>query len=318
MYEVWDGTLSVDTVRAAVEHPGAGGVTVFIGAVREVNEGRAVTKLAYEAYGTMAVREMQRIGDEITRDLPGTRVAAVHRVGELSVGEIAVVCAASATHRDEAFRACRALIDGIKARVPVWKREWGPDGPYWVGWQDARCGHPGHVGDHPGHGGASMHEGTRVPRVVTVTVSDTRTEETDTGGRTLREELSRAGCVLVRHCIVPDEPDRVQAEVTEALDTGEADVVVTTGGTGISPRDRTYEAVTALLDKTLEGFGEAFRRMSWEQVGPRAMLSRAVAGTRGHGVVIALPGSPDAVRLGARELIAPVLGHMVALAQRKA
>ena len=159
----------------------------------------------------------------------------------------------------------------------------------------------------------TRHEGDTVPRVVTVTVSDTRTEADDTGGRILRESLAAHGCILVRHVIVPDEPARVQAEITRALDSDEADAVVTTGGTGIGPRDRTYEAVTALLDKTLDGFGEAFRRLSWDDVGPRSVLSRAVAGTYRRGVVIALPGSPGAVRLGVDKLIAPVLGHMVAL-----
>jgi molybdopterin synthase catalytic subunit len=92
----------------------------------------------------MAEAEMGRIGREIEREIEGSRVAVVHRVGSLVVGELAVVCAASAPHRAEAFAACRALIDRIKARVPIWKREHGPDGAAWVGWVDARCGdeHP--------------------------------------------------------------------------------------------------------------------------------------------------------------------------------
>lgn len=136
--------LSVDRALAAVTHVGAGGVALFVGAVRDENDGRAVTRLDYEAYETMALAEMRRIAEEITAALPMTRLAVLHRVGELTVGDLAVVCAASAPHRDEAFRACRMLIDEVKARVPVWKREWGPDGPYWVGWQDARCTHSHH------------------------------------------------------------------------------------------------------------------------------------------------------------------------------
>jgi molybdopterin synthase catalytic subunit len=137
--------LSLDEVVVAVSHAGAGGIATFVGVVRDVNEGRAVTLLEYEAYGTMAEAELGRILDEIAAELPGVRVAATHRIGALRVGDAAVVCAASAPHRGEAFRACRELIDRIKARLPIWKREHGPEGPYWVGWEDARCGHEEHA-----------------------------------------------------------------------------------------------------------------------------------------------------------------------------
>lgn len=154
MFELSSEALSVERVIAAVSHPTAGGIDVFVGVVRDHNEGRAVTRLDYEAYATMAVAEMQRIGDEIAAAMPGVRLAALHRVGTLGVGDAAVVCAASAVHRGEAFRACKALIDEIKARVPIWKREYGPDGPYWVGWVDARChDHDEGHGHGHGHGG---------------------------------------------------------------------------------------------------------------------------------------------------------------------
>jgi len=141
--------LGVDEVVAAVEHAGAGAIDVFVGIVRDTSEGRPVTRLDYEAYATMAEAEMVRIGEDIEREIAGARVAVSHRVGSLAVGEAAVVCAASAPHRAEAFLACRALIDRIKASVPIWKREHGPDGSAWVGWVDARCGE-GH--DHDAHG----------------------------------------------------------------------------------------------------------------------------------------------------------------------
>jgi molybdopterin synthase catalytic subunit len=145
--------LSVDEAVAHVRHAGAGAVCVFLGMVRDHNEGRPVVRLEYEAYASMAVAEMERIAAEIARELPGARLAVVHRTGSLGVGDIAVVCAASAPHRGEAYTACRALIDRVKARVPIWKREHGPDGAYWVGWQDARCDDAGHEGhEHHGHG----------------------------------------------------------------------------------------------------------------------------------------------------------------------
>jgi molybdopterin synthase catalytic subunit len=138
--------LSLDVLVALVSHAGAGAVATFVGAVRDENEGHPVTLLEYEAYDSMARAEMSRIVAEIEAELPGVRAAVHHRLGSLGVGDIAVVCAASAPHRGEAFRACRLLIDRVKARVPIWKREHGPDGPYWVGWQDARCS-----GEEHGH-----------------------------------------------------------------------------------------------------------------------------------------------------------------------
>lgn len=140
--------LSIDRATAAVARPGAGAIAHFIGTVRDENDGLPVTLLEYHAYAAMAVAEMERIVAEIQAEMPETRVAVGHRTGALGVGDVAVVVAASAPHRGEAFRACREAIDRVKARVPIWKREHGPDGPYWVGFRDARCspeeehGHP--------------------------------------------------------------------------------------------------------------------------------------------------------------------------------
>jgi molybdopterin synthase catalytic subunit len=136
-----DTPLSVDEVIAKVSRDSAGGIDVFVGVVRDHNEGRPVVRLEYQAYRSMALAEMERIAREIEERIPGVTVAASHRTGSLAVGDLAVVCAASAPHRGEAFAACRALIDEIKHRVPIWKREHGPDGAYWVGWVDARCTH---------------------------------------------------------------------------------------------------------------------------------------------------------------------------------
>ncbi len=151
-------TLSMDEVTQIVARPEAGAIATFLGVVRCTNEGRAVTLLEYEAYGTMAEAELGRILEEIEREMPEVRVAATHRIGSLSVGDAAVVCAASAPHRGEAFKACRELIDRLKARLPIWKREHGPDGPYWVGWEDARCS-PDHGEHEHRHGHEHHHHG---------------------------------------------------------------------------------------------------------------------------------------------------------------
>jgi molybdopterin synthase catalytic subunit len=147
LVDLRDAPVSIDEAIAAVAHPSAGGIAVFAGVVRDTNEGRAVARLEYKAYESMAKTELARIAREVSDRWPGVRVAALHRTGSLSVGETAVVCAASAVHRGDAFEACRALIEAIKARVPIWKREHGPDGAVWVGWVDARCAEHGHVHD---------------------------------------------------------------------------------------------------------------------------------------------------------------------------
>lgn len=155
LFDVRDAPLSLDEALSAVHAPSLGGVDIFLGVVRDHNDGRAVTLLEYEAYQSMAKRQMARIAADIRAEVPGVRLAALHRVGKLTVGEVAVICVAAAVHRSEAFAACRLLIDRIKADVPIWKREHGPDGPYWVGWQDARCGGHGHQRHEHVHGGSN-------------------------------------------------------------------------------------------------------------------------------------------------------------------
>jgi molybdenum cofactor biosynthesis protein B len=149
------------------------------------------------------------------------------------------------------------------------------------------------------------------PRIVTVTVSDTRTSADDHSGRALAEEL--AAFTLLRHVIVKDEPDQIVALVRDIAAQDQADAIVFSGGTGISKRDCTIEALQTIFEKELDGFGEQFRRLSWDQVGARAMLSRATAGTVGMCIVFALPGSEKAARLGARELVAPIVAHITDL-----
>jgi molybdopterin synthase catalytic subunit len=125
--------LSLDRCIAAVRGPGMGGIVTFTGMVRRHSRGVAVDHLEYEAYGSMAVREMTRLCEEIEGEIAGTRLAVEHRVGRLEIGDVAVVIAAAAPHRAEAFTACRAMIDRLKERVPIWKKEVGEDGAVWVG-----------------------------------------------------------------------------------------------------------------------------------------------------------------------------------------
>ena len=149
-----------------------------------------------------------------------------------------------------------------------------------------------------------------------LTVSDTRTEDTDTGGRAVADLLAAAGHTVIGRCIVQDEAALVRTAVEQQLATTDVDAIITTGGTGITSRDSTYEAVTALFEKRLDGFGELFRMLSYEQVGAAAMMSRATAGLVRGRILIALPGSEAAVRLAMEKLVLPELGHMVQQARK--
>jgi molybdenum cofactor biosynthesis protein B len=142
-----------------------------------------------------------------------------------------------------------------------------------------------------------------------VTVSDTRTVETDTSGACIRTLLEAAGHRVTAYSIVPDDPSMVRDRIVELIAEG-TEAVIVNGGTGLAPRDTTYEAVVALLAKRLDGFGELFRALSFAEIGPPAMLSRAVAGVSGRTVVVALPGSTKAVELAMQKLLVPVLSHM--------
>jgi molybdopterin synthase catalytic subunit len=154
-----ESPIDVASVQAMVAHAGAGGIALFCGAVRDEADGHAVVLLEYEAYRPMALTELQRCVDDVEARFVGqVRLAVTHRIGPLKVGDLAVVCAASSKHRGEAFDACRALIDEVKARVPIWKREHGPEGAWWVGWRDARCDAEGHThGEHEAHDAHAGH-----------------------------------------------------------------------------------------------------------------------------------------------------------------
>lgn len=146
-------------------------------------------------------------------------------------------------------------------------------------------------------------------RCLVLTISDTRTVESDASGRAIAELLEGAGHIVAGRQIVRDE----QAEVSTAIDAhaGTVDLIVTTGGTGITSRDSTYEAIEALLEKRLDGFGELFRMLSYEEIGSAAMLTRATAGIMRGTAIFMLPGSEHAARLGMTQLILPEIGHVV-------
>ncbi|MGI8867112.1 MAG: MogA/MoaB family molybdenum cofactor biosynthesis protein [Rubrobacteraceae bacterium] len=148
-------------------------------------------------------------------------------------------------------------------------------------------------------------------RAAVLTISDTRTREDDTGGDTIQELLEAAGHKIVRREIVRDDAPRIRTVLIDLLAESDVDAVVTSGGTGISGRDTTYEVVDRMIEKKLDGFGEIFRMLSYEEIGAAAIMSRAVAGAVGSKFIASLPGSRNAVRLAMEKLLVPEMAHVV-------
>ena len=144
-----------------------------------------------------------------------------------------------------------------------------------------------------------------------LTISDTRTEADDKSGKIIQDLVEDAGHSVGRYAVVPDDPEQIRNLLIEIAEEGTCHVALTSGGTGIAARDTTYEAVTGLLEKRLDGFGEVFRFLSWEDIGSGAMLSRAVAGVYKDLMIFCMPGSSGAVKLAMEKLIVPELSHLV-------
>mgnify|MGYP001489592830 CR=1 FL=1 len=158
------------------------------------------------------------------------------------------------------------------------------------------------------------HAAARRPAACAViTASDTRTPETDTSGQRIRALLEQGGHTVVAYGILPDDPSRIGQRLDELLGDPAVDAVIVNGGTGLAPRDTTYEAVAARLEKRIDGFGELFRSLSFAEIGAAAMLSRAVAGVARGRIIVSVPGSTAAVELAMTRLLVPELSHMVGL-----
>src|SRR5262249_8934539 len=167
----------------------------------------------------------------------------------------------------------------------------------------------------------SVHEhkerGKRSIRFFVVTVSDTRDESSDTSGQTIRDLLQRNQHEIIGYRIVKDEPKEIENLLTEALGKDNVDAVIVNGGTGIAPRDGTYEVVSRFLEKKLDGFGEIFRYLSYLEIGSAAIISRAAAGSARGEVLDSLPGFQAAVKLAMKKLVVSEIRHMVSQVQGK-
>ncbi len=147
-------------------------------------------------------------------------------------------------------------------------------------------------------------------KVAVITVSDTRTRENDTGGDLIESRIAAAGHQVVFRTIVKDEPDQIATLLDKITSETEARLLLFTGGTGIAPRDTTYDVISRKLEKHMPGFGELFRMLSFNEVGAAAMLSRATAGTYRGRVIMSMPGSPNAVQVAMDKLIIPEIEHL--------
>ncbi|HZL91472.1 MAG TPA: molybdenum cofactor biosynthesis protein B [Pirellulaceae bacterium] len=159
-------------------------------------------------------------------------------------------------------------------------------------------------------------QGPQSLRCAVITVSDTRTLENDTGGQSVIDHLKDAGHQVVCREIIPDDPARMRPLLDELCGRAELDVILLTGGTGVASRDQTFETISGILDKPMPGYGEIFRMLSFQEIGPAACLSRAVGGIARGKVVLTMPGSPAGVRLAMEKIIVPELRHFVREARR--
>jgi molybdenum cofactor biosynthesis protein B len=161
--------------------------------------------------------------------------------------------------------------------------------------------------------GAAQHRelaGSGAVGLAVVTVSDSRTPETDTNRHYIERRMGELGHIVAAYLLIKDEPDQVAAALDELAALPDVRIILFNGGTGISPRDTTYDVVSRMLEKTLPGFGELFRMLSYQQVGAAAMLSRATAGVYRKTLVFSMPGSPNAVQVALEQLIIPELNHL--------
>jgi molybdenum cofactor biosynthesis protein B len=169
----------------------------------------------------------------------------------------------------------------------------------------------------PQHNAVHEHKANakRIVRCFVVTVSDTRDEATDTSGQAIKKYLTDDGHEVTGYRIVKDEPAQIETVLQEALGSATIEAVIVNGGTGIAPRDGTYEVVSRFMEKRLDGFGEIFRYLSYQDIGSAAIMSRAAAGTAHGKILISLPGSRGAVTLAMEKLILPEIRHMVSQLQ---
>lgn len=276
----------------------AGAVVSFLGIARpRTSNGEAVERLVLDHHSRLTPRSLDEIAAAALERFDLSAIRIVHRRGEVAAGEPIVFVAAASAHRRAAFDAADYMMDRLKTDAVFWKREDGPGGSRWIEPSEedyrARERWDGKI-----VAGIDESRAFHPLRIAVLTVSDSRTEATDTSGALLADRLGAAGHALAARAIVGDEVDSIRARVQAWVDGGEADVILTTGGTGFAPRDVTPEALRPLFRREVDGFAAVFHRTSLGTVGLATLQSRACAGQIGDVFVFCLPGSTGACRDG--------------------
>jgi molybdenum cofactor biosynthesis protein B len=303
-------SVQADPVDAGAEYrrfadscPTAGAIASFAGLVRPASDGADVAALELEHHPSFTLKVIEAIAEAARGRFALLGLVIIHRYGRLAPGEPIVFVAAAAEHRRAAFEAVDYLMDRLKTEAPFWKREIGPGGSRWI---EAR---PVDYADRERWQEEALMPGIDesrnfVPvRIAILTVTDTRTRETDTSGDLLVQRLESAGHVLADRRLIRDDVDLIRETIRHWADHPDVDVVISTGGTGLTGRDVTVEAVMPLFDKVIDGFSVIFHQVSYKSVGLSTIQSRACAGLVGGTFVFCLPGSTGACRDGWDEVI---------------
>lgn len=283
--------LSIDGLVEMTRRPDCGALATFTGVVRDHHDGKPVLRLVYTAHESIADRMIREIEAEAIARFGVAECVVVHRVGDLGIGDPAIVAVVRAGHRGEAFDAVRYVVDNVKRRVPIWKEEFYADGS------------SAYVE------GCSL-VSANAGRAAVIVLSDSVASGTqkDTAGASVVERLQGIGFDIASFEVLLDEPAQLASRVDDIVDEG-IDLLITVGGTGVGPRDITVDTIKPMLIMELPGVMEAARAYGQART-PMAMLSRGVAGLIGTTVVITFPGS----RKGAEETfdaIAAGLPHLV-------
>jgi len=283
----------------------AGAVASFVGYCRAAAHNGSVDSLELQHYPGFTEAEVQRLAQRVSERHALQDLLVIHRVGLIEPRAPIVLVAAMSAHRAAAFAAVAEMMDYLKTEAPFWKREFGASGARWIEPTDADY-------DRSKEHEMSVNEQTcridetlpfKPVRIAILTVSDTRDEESDTSGPLLAERARREGHVVAAHAIVRDDIGAIQAQVRDWIADSSVDVVLATGGTGLTGRDVTPEALRPLFDKEIEGFAVVWHMLSYQSVGLSTLQSRACAGVTRGKFIFALPGSNGACKDGWDKII---------------
>jgi len=306
--------LELESLVKLVTDSKAGAISTFIGITRDNFNGKKVLSLEYEAYEPMAEKEILKICDTLRSKFNVMHIAIYHRTGNVPISEPSIIIAISSDHREDGLQAVHWCIDEVKATVPIWKKEIYEDGSVWKGNVECKhgkkCGHYNNNNDNNNENNNNTeikslqekdnsHLNTHSFRIGVLTISDTRDESQDKSGAKLIEFISKNElCTCVGKKIVTDSIYKIRESVCSWIASEQINVIITTGGTGLTGRDVTYEAIKPLLDKFVDGFGEIFRNLSYQELGASGLQSRAFSGIANGKLVFCLPGSTGACTLG--------------------